>query len=839
MHCRRLATAIMLATATTLAPLFAAAQSAEIPTRLTVVRVRHIQPIGAAGVDLTWWWFKEQGPDAVGFTIQWAATDTSVGPECEGSFPSTNDHYEAGGNRRAAAIQPLNREKTYCFRIRTDAADANYDSGWSPAVGPFDLEEEMDLGSHPEPSITGAVAGHSQVTLGVTGASCPMVADTQWEYAWRDVVDNWEDIPSRSGRLSTLDGRAGGTQTVTVNMTNGRNYIFRVRYHCSETPAVYSSWSFESEIVTPTTRFPAPTGLRAVGGNSSCRLSWNRPATPPRSYDIERRGYPAPEDGTHNWVASGSPTGSAASHTVQGLSDGTQYQFQIRAVAENGESDWSESAVCETLGGSANDPPEALGTLGPFTLPVGTTMPIEVSDYFRDPDGDDLEYSARSSNRTFVAVSGSGSSFTLTGAAIGSAQISVTATDPAGESAEQTAEVTVVETPTPGPPTNVTLTANDTTLTLSWDEPANTRDFGSIAYEVQFRRDGGPWSTTGVTINGTSATLTGVRGSSYRARVLAKSGDARSPWAQAGPETVPETPTPGPPTNVTLTANDTTLTLSWDEPANTRDFGSIAYEVQFRRDGGPWSTTGVTIDGTSATLTGVRGSSYRARRTREIRRREEPLGESRARDGPRGSYARTANERNADSERHDADALLGRAGEHPRLRQHRLRGAIPARWRAVVDDRRHHRRHERDAHGRPRQLLPRPRTREIRRREEPLGASRARDGPRGSYARTADERNADGERHDADALLERAGEHPRLRQHRLRGAIPARWRAVVDDRRHHRRHERDAHGRPRQLLPRPRTREIRRREEPLDASRARDGPRGAHSRAADRRGGLP
>ena len=145
---------------------------------------------------------------------------------------------------------------------------------------------------------------------------------------------------------------------------------------------------------------------------------------------------------------------------------------------------------------------------------------------------------------------------------------------------------------TPGPPTNVSLAANDTSLVLSWDEPANHRDFPGLSYEVEFRKDGGPWNSTGVEIDGTSASLTGARGSSYQARVLAKNGSAsdspRSRWVSAGPVTVPDAPTPGPPVNVSLAANDTSLVLSWDEPANHRDFPGLTYEVEFRQDGGPW-----------------------------------------------------------------------------------------------------------------------------------------------------------------------------------------------------------------------------------------------------------
>lgn len=248
MHRRRLATATILATATT--PLFAAAQSAEPPTNLTVARVRHVQPAGAAEVDLTWWWFGEQGPNAVGFTIQWVATAAPGATTCPSSFPAlstTNTHYEARGNKRAATIRPLNCQKTYCFRIRTDAVDDDDDSAWSTDVaGPIDLREETTLGLLPEPSVTADFGGHNQVRLSVSNARCEVAGkeeeNTAWKYAWRDVLDDWEDVPSRSGRLSTVDSQSTGSQTVTVNMTNGRSYVFRVRYHCHEAPVRYSSW---------------------------------------------------------------------------------------------------------------------------------------------------------------------------------------------------------------------------------------------------------------------------------------------------------------------------------------------------------------------------------------------------------------------------------------------------------------------------------------------------------------------------------------------------------------------------------------------------------------------
>ena len=61
----------------------------------------------------------------------------------------------------------------------------------------------------------------------------------------------------------------------------------------------------------------------------------------------------------------------------------------------------------------------------------------------RDPDGDRLTYTARSSNRNVASVSVAGNTATVTGQAKGSADVTVTARDPDGLTATQTFQVTV------------------------------------------------------------------------------------------------------------------------------------------------------------------------------------------------------------------------------------------------------------------------------------------------------------------------------------------------------------------------------------------------------------
>ena len=66
--------------------------------------------------------------------------------------------------------------------------------------------------------------------------------------------------------------------------------------------------------------------------------------------------------------------------------------------------------------------------------------------YFDDPDRDRLTYSATSSNESVATVTSSGSSVRVTGVARGTAEIAVTARDPAGLEARQSYGITVPNT---------------------------------------------------------------------------------------------------------------------------------------------------------------------------------------------------------------------------------------------------------------------------------------------------------------------------------------------------------------------------------------------------------
>ena len=92
----------------------------------------------------------------------------------------------------------------------------------------------------------------------------------------------------------------------------------------------------------------------------------------------------------------------------------------------------------------ANRPPEAAGTLPDRRLTgLSSTLEVDVSQAFVDPDGDALTYRVASSSPAVVAVFAAGARVTLTAVGEGTARVTVMATDPGGLSASQSFAVTV------------------------------------------------------------------------------------------------------------------------------------------------------------------------------------------------------------------------------------------------------------------------------------------------------------------------------------------------------------------------------------------------------------
>ena len=91
----------------------------------------------------------------------------------------------------------------------------------------------------------------------------------------------------------------------------------------------------------------------------------------------------------------------------------------------------------------AGGAPEPVGTIPVQILAPGQWASVNVSSYFRGPDGEVLGYAAVTSNPAVATVSVSGSTLTIMEVAPGTATVTIVASDPGGLWAEQRAAVTV------------------------------------------------------------------------------------------------------------------------------------------------------------------------------------------------------------------------------------------------------------------------------------------------------------------------------------------------------------------------------------------------------------
>ena len=90
-----------------------------------------------------------------------------------------------------------------------------------------------------------------------------------------------------------------------------------------------------------------------------------------------------------------------------------------------------------------NRAPEVADAIPAQTLQIGDTLPLVVSMYFTDPDGDELSYEAVSSVTDVVEALAMGDTVQLAAMMAGSATVAVTVSDPEGLTAEQEFSVTV------------------------------------------------------------------------------------------------------------------------------------------------------------------------------------------------------------------------------------------------------------------------------------------------------------------------------------------------------------------------------------------------------------
>ena len=380
--------------------------------------------------------------------------------------------------------------------------------------------------------------------------------------------------------------------------------------------------------------------LRAVEEKGGVRLTWQPPdGAAVTGYRIERRRAGGQVSGPQR--SHGQPrdhhtlvedTGNTeTSYVDESAEQGVEYEYRVTARNESGpgeESDWVRAGPASASNNPATGAPTISGT-----TQVGETLTADISG-IADADGlsgETFTYQWVSSDGTTDTdiENATGSTYTLIAADQGkSVKVRVTFTDDGGN------EETLTSTPTepvlgdgpPGAPRNLTATAGNREVTLSWDPPADNGNAPATGYRIEWRVDGKDydktiWGTARSTTYTTNVNANLANGVKYFFRVSAGNGSGNSygPYGPASGE-VSATPTSGsavdlgtPVLSNTENLHHGMVRLDWQD---VEDAGW--YVVQYYHlDGGsgewvdlPAEGVDIAFHGSSAVVSNLHGLSW-------------------------------------------------------------------------------------------------------------------------------------------------------------------------------------------------------------------------------------
>jgi titin len=424
-------------------------------------------------------------------------------------------------------------------------------------------------------AITGltAVAGNQSVTLSWTA---PVSGSTGYK-----IYDISGNIYDSSGNPIPDDGYTYSVMGLTVTysgLTNGISYTYTV-YSCNS----YGRSSLAAAItVTPGLPGP-PTSLTGYAGNTTVTLSWTAPTntggSPITSYSISYGGTTV--------------TSAVTTATINGLTNGTTYLFNVNSVNANGTSLGSSSLSLKPFT-IPSAPLNLSATLTSTTAVLSWTAPpsggLTILGYkIYDSSGNIYDSSGNVVADTGLIYSTSMTTYTISGLSSGVSYVfTVKAASAAGISLGSSINVKIGA---PGTPTNLLATPGNGTVTLNWTAPTGSVTSYSIVY-----------SGISTTSASTSKVISGlINGSTYTFSVSATNANGSSLYAAS----ISATPgLPGAPTSLTGSAGIATVTLNWIAPSVTGGFPITGYNVS---DSG----TTITVSTTTVTITELtRGFPY-------------------------------------------------------------------------------------------------------------------------------------------------------------------------------------------------------------------------------------
>jgi hypothetical protein len=283
----------------------------------------------------------------------------------------------------------------------------------------------------------------------------------------------------------------------------------------------------------------APTAVVAAAGKADASLSWTAPSSSGSSvvtgyYVTAHRGSVTQ---TPVWLA-----GTATKATMDGLTNGTGYQFTVVAANATGDgpaSGWSNYVTPSTIPAA---PTNVAAVAGPEQITVSWAAPAangsaitgyEVTPYIGSTAQTTQKFNSTATSQVIYALS-STHSYSFTVAAINGD----------GDGTVSASSAAIAPTAVPGAPTSVVAAMGDNQAQLAWTAPTTDGNLAISGYYVTAHEGSSSLAPEWFAGSATTATVSGLaNGTGYQFTVVAANSDgsgAASAWTNlVTPSTTP------------------------------------------------------------------------------------------------------------------------------------------------------------------------------------------------------------------------------------------------------------------------------------------------------------
>ena len=413
---------------------------------------------------------------------------------------------------------------------------------------------------------------------------------------------NWAAPAANGAPIDDYELRIGEGSSVSVGaatgytwtgLTNGQPVQFSVRAHNS---AGWGPWSGSSAPIVPDIEPSRPAAPSAQFADGALLVSWSAPANEGSAitgYDLQIGG------GSSAIVQVGATT----SYRWDGLTNGQEYTFMVRAVNAKGAGEWSAPSAPEHPLRPPDAPPAPVGERGDKFIRVGWSPGGNGGDPI-------IEYQ--------VQLASTGATNTTTGTGLTWSnlpngqpqQFLVRARNRADWGPWSGPSAPVTPCGVPDAPGSVSASRADGAANVSWAAP---NDQGCAISGYRIDHSGG--GSTSVGGGATSATVGGLtNGQTYTFRVTAINEVGAGAASAASNPVVPAGP-PGPTTATGATPDTGTVTITY---AGANPNGSPISTYQLSVNGGGWENIGTSGSTTRGGLANGTNYDFRVRAVNDV-----------------------------------------------------------------------------------------------------------------------------------------------------------------------------------------------------------------------------